>query len=118
MQMARRSSSSLIWSFGIILLTLTTQIVCAGHPETHHVTGPPLCHDSSSLAVQWHGKPILFADGRVFPLSPKSPILIVPPLAVDSHPSLGLGPWTHHPSQMQENTPATTPQSFLPVLRL
>jgi hypothetical protein len=97
---------------------LTTQMVYASHPDTHHVTAPPLCFDSSSPAGQGDEKPVLFADGRVFPLSPKSATSALLPLAIDVHPSLGLGLWTYRPSQMQENTPSALPQRFLPVLRL
>jgi hypothetical protein len=118
MRKTRRSWSSLMWSFGIVLLALTTQIVCASHPDTHHVTAPPLCLDSSSPAVQGDGKLILFADGRAFPLPPKSGTSAVPPLAIAAHSSLGLDLWTYRPSQMQENTPSTVPQGFLLVLRL
>jgi hypothetical protein len=74
MQGARRDWSRLSWSLWMIFLGVAAAVACASHPPSHdHDAGhPPLCTDTSTPATLAHDKPLLFPDGGMFPLSPKS----------------------------------------------
>jgi hypothetical protein len=118
MRGSRRYWSSVAWSLWIVVLGVSATVVCASHPVAHVEAHPPLCMDSISPIAHRDDKPILFADGGMFPLPSKFSNPLVPLPAMGIHPPLALGLLTHKLFETQERVLPIIPRSFLPVLQL
>jgi hypothetical protein len=118
MQGCRRYWSSVAWSLWIVVFGVSAAVVCASHPATHVEPHPPLCIDSITPMTHRDDKPILFADGGMFPLPRKFSDSLVPLPAMSIHPPLALGLLTHELFQTQARVLPIIPRGFLPVLQL
>jgi hypothetical protein len=102
----------------IVVLGVSAAMVCASHPVAHVEAHAPLCLDSSSAMAHRDAKPLLFADGGMFPLPSKcsAPLAPLPAMAID--PSLALGLLTRERFETQWRILPILPRGFLPVLQL
>jgi hypothetical protein len=117
-QRYHRYWASLIWSFSIIFLGVVTVAACVSHPAAQELKHPSLCIDSSSPAAQGDDKPILFAEGGTFPLPRERLSSMLPPVALGSYLSSGLGCLTDQLFQTQASRLSSIACTSLPVLRL